>query len=123
MLQWFTKKIHNRKGFTIIELVVVIAILGILSAIAIPRFAGTQNTANERANEANLAILRSAATLAVAEHGSPTGDVNWTAPGTGTDPHLADNYLETWPEPPTGFGAYTVTIDTTGEVDVTQATP
>jgi type IV pilus assembly protein PilA len=42
MIKLFTKK---RKGFTLIELVVVIAILGILALIAIPRMAGFQDSA------------------------------------------------------------------------------
>ncbi len=36
----------NKKGFTLIELIVVIAILGILAAIMIPRFGGFQDKAN-----------------------------------------------------------------------------
>lgn len=40
-------KLRNRKGFTLIELIVVIAILGILAAILIPQFTGFQNKARE----------------------------------------------------------------------------
>jgi type IV pilus assembly protein PilA len=36
---------NNKKGFTLIELIVVIAILGILAAILIPRFTGFQEKA------------------------------------------------------------------------------
>lgn len=34
------KKLKNRKGFTLIELIVVIAILGILAAVLVPQFGG-----------------------------------------------------------------------------------
>lgn len=40
-----SKKLKNRKGFTLIELIVVIAILGILAAILIPQFTGFQDKA------------------------------------------------------------------------------
>jgi type IV pilus assembly protein PilA len=40
-----SKKLKNRKGFTLIELIVVIAILGILAAILIPQFTGFQDRA------------------------------------------------------------------------------
>ncbi len=47
------RKMRNKKGFTLIELIVVIAILGILAAVLIPRFTGFQNKA--RATEVLVA--------------------------------------------------------------------
>ena len=41
-----SKKLRNRKGFTLIELIVVIVIVGILAAILIPRFSGFTDKAN-----------------------------------------------------------------------------
>ena len=42
-------KLRNKKGFTLIELMIVVAIIGILSAIAIPNYLGMQKKAKRRA--------------------------------------------------------------------------
>lgn len=47
----------NKKGFTLIELVVVIAILGVISSIAIPRLSGFSEKARVKADEASLSTL------------------------------------------------------------------
>lgn len=46
-----TKSMNNKKGFTLVELVVVIAILAILAAIAIPAVIGIVNNASDTALE------------------------------------------------------------------------
>lgn len=40
MFKKIQAKLKNKKGFTLVELLIVIAVLGIIAAIAVPRFAG-----------------------------------------------------------------------------------
>ena len=58
----------KRGGFTLIELMVVVAIVGILSAIALARFASLIKRSQEGATKGNLAMLRSALKLYYADN-------------------------------------------------------
>lgn len=49
--------IRHKKGFTIIELIVVLAVLVVLAAIAIPMYINVQNRAKFEADNASIAIL------------------------------------------------------------------
>ena len=51
------------QGFTLIELMIVVAIIGILSAIAIPKFADLIRKSNEGATKGNLGSIRSAMSI------------------------------------------------------------
>lgn len=105
------KKFKNKKrGFTLIELIIVIAIIAILAAIAIPKYQKSKKQASITAHNANVSMLKTAASVKLNELNANDGEVTWTK-----ESEDAIQYVEKWPEIPKGIGldasGYKVTIN------------
>jgi type IV pilus assembly protein PilA len=77
-------KLRNRKGFTLIELMIVVAIIGILAAIAIPNFLKFQAKSKQSEAKTNLKAIFTAETAYFGEN-NKYGDfptVNWEPIGS-----------------------------------------
>ncbi len=68
---------RNEKGFTLIELVIIIVILGILAAVAIPKYQDMSSQAKEAAARGSLGNVRSAVTIFYANQAVTTGSATW----------------------------------------------
>jgi prepilin-type N-terminal cleavage/methylation domain-containing protein len=75
----FDARLKNSSGFTLVELLVVILILGVLSAIAVPLYLGQRTKAMITEADSNLEILRLLEEQYFAENGRYAPDPNGTA--------------------------------------------
>lgn len=70
MLNLINKTLRNNKGFTLVELVIVLVILGILALLVIPNIGGFQDTAEQRTCVSSQRTIESAAAAYYAENNS-----------------------------------------------------
>jgi general secretion pathway protein G len=88
----------RRKGFTLVEILIVVIILGILAAIVIPQFTNASQNARESSLQSTLQTLRSQIQLYKLQHGDTLPDLvtNW-------DPLIASTQYGT---PQQTYGPY-----------------
>lgn len=82
------KKVNNKKGFTLAELLVVVAILAILIAIAVPIFGGAMDKAELTAKQSNARAIKSAAMVKIMTDDIAKGagaNGGWVAKATPSD--------------------------------------
>ena len=83
----FHSSYGRARGFTLVELLMVVVILAIIAAIVVPQFSSATDDAKESVLDTNLARMRSAVDLYKEQHGHYPGDADANGggcPGGGT---------------------------------------
>jgi len=117
MLKKIRKMLKKQEGFTLIELMVAVIILGILAGVGVQQYNKVIERAEEEADKANRRVLLNAAQMHVMLQGNQLeDDLTWR----GGDTEGWVEYLQEWPEYPKNPNErYVVTFTPDGGVEIT----
>lgn len=105
------RTLKKRKGFMLLELIIVVAIIGILAAVAIPNLVGMTDEAKVAKIQSDLSTIGTAMEVYHVKKGG-------AYPANLSVLEGDNGYLKKVPDPPTGAGTYTIVGDK-GEVTCT----
>ena len=117
MLRKIRKLLKKQEGFTLVELMIVVVILGILAGIGVQQYGNIQERAKEAADAANRKVLTNAANMWLIMNGGFKEGLEVVFQGANNE-LVSEHYVDEWPTYPYDNAQhYVVRISKTVEED------